>query len=73
MKLAFLLFDYFPFGGLQRDCLKIARRCAARTAQPFGFLAISSVHSLVTTGSSRWFRIGTSNTTIPAATTGRIK
>lgn len=30
MKLAFLLFDYFPFGGLQRDCLKIARRCAAR-------------------------------------------
>lgn len=30
MKLGFLLFDYFPFGGLQRDCLKIARRCAAR-------------------------------------------
>lgn len=30
MKLGFLLFDYFPFGGLQRDCLKIASRCAAR-------------------------------------------
>jgi UDP-glucose:(heptosyl)LPS alpha-1,3-glucosyltransferase len=30
MKLGFLLFDYFPFGGLQRDCLKIARLCAAR-------------------------------------------
>lgn len=24
MKIAFLLFKYFPFGGLQRDCLKIA-------------------------------------------------
>ncbi len=30
MKLGFLLFDYFPFGGLQRDCLKIASLCAAR-------------------------------------------
>ena len=30
MKLAFVLFDYFPFGGLQRDCLKIARACASR-------------------------------------------
>jgi UDP-glucose:(heptosyl)LPS alpha-1,3-glucosyltransferase len=30
MKLGFLLFDYFPFGGLQRDCLKIAELCAAR-------------------------------------------
>src|SRR5258706_6951991 len=30
MKLGFLLFDYFPFGGLQRDCLKIATRCAER-------------------------------------------
>jgi hypothetical protein len=30
MKLAFLLFDYFPFGGLQRDCLKTAQLCAAR-------------------------------------------
>lgn len=30
MKLGFLLFDYFPFGGLQRDCLKIARLCASR-------------------------------------------
>ena len=28
MKLGFLLFDYFPFGGLQRDCLKIAEACA---------------------------------------------
>ncbi len=30
MKLGFLLFDYFPFGGLQRDCLKIAQLSAAR-------------------------------------------
>ena len=30
MKLGFVLFDYFPFGGLQRDCVKIARTCAAR-------------------------------------------
>jgi UDP-glucose:(heptosyl)LPS alpha-1,3-glucosyltransferase len=30
MKLGFILFDYFPFGGLQRDCVKIARTCAAR-------------------------------------------
>jgi UDP-glucose:(heptosyl)LPS alpha-1,3-glucosyltransferase len=30
MKLAFLLFEYFPYGGLQRDCLKIAQRSAAR-------------------------------------------
>lgn len=30
MKLGFILFDYFPFGGLQRDCLKIARLCSQR-------------------------------------------
>ena len=30
MNLGFALFDYFPFGGLQRDCLAIAQRCAAR-------------------------------------------
>jgi UDP-glucose:(heptosyl)LPS alpha-1,3-glucosyltransferase len=30
MKLALMLFQYFPFGGLQRDCLKVAQRCAAR-------------------------------------------
>jgi len=30
MKLGFLLFDYFPYGGLQRDCLKIAQLCATR-------------------------------------------
>ena len=30
MKLGFLLFDYFPFGGLQRDCLRIAELCAER-------------------------------------------
>lgn len=29
MKLAFALFDYFPFGGLQRDMLAIARACVA--------------------------------------------
>jgi UDP-glucose:(heptosyl)LPS alpha-1,3-glucosyltransferase len=30
MKLGFVLFDYFPFGGLQRDCLAIARQCVGR-------------------------------------------
>ena len=30
MKLGFLLFDYFPYGGLQRDCLKVAGVCAGR-------------------------------------------
>ncbi|HEY0551531.1 MAG TPA: glycosyltransferase family 4 protein, partial [Verrucomicrobiae bacterium] len=29
-KLVFLLFDYFPFGGLQRDCLAVAQLCASR-------------------------------------------
>jgi UDP-glucose:(heptosyl)LPS alpha-1,3-glucosyltransferase len=27
MKLAFCLFEYFPFGGMQRDCVRIARAC----------------------------------------------
>ncbi|MDY0189377.1 MAG: glycosyltransferase family 4 protein [Desulfuromonas sp.] len=30
MKLAFALFKYFPYGGLQRDCIKIARECLQR-------------------------------------------
>lgn len=30
MKLAFCLFNYFPFGGLQRDFLRIARESMAR-------------------------------------------
>ena len=30
MNLGFILFDYFPFGGLQRDCVKIAEHCVAR-------------------------------------------
>jgi len=30
MKLAFALFKYFPYGGLQRDCLKIAEECVRR-------------------------------------------
>lgn len=29
MKLGFVLFDYFPFGGLERDCVRIAGLCAA--------------------------------------------
>ena len=28
MKLGFILFDYFPFGGLERDCFRIASLCA---------------------------------------------
>ena len=30
MKMAFVLFEYFPFGGLQRDMLAIARSAVAR-------------------------------------------
>ena len=30
MNLGFLLFDYFPYGGLQRDCLRLASVCATR-------------------------------------------
>lgn len=30
MKLAFVIFKYFPYGGAQRDMLRIARDCAAR-------------------------------------------
>lgn len=30
MKLAFCLFKYFPFGGLQRDFLRIAKECLLR-------------------------------------------
>jgi len=30
MKLAFALFKYFPYGGLQRDCIKIAEECVMR-------------------------------------------
>ncbi|MDD9884514.1 MAG: glycosyltransferase, partial [Gammaproteobacteria bacterium] len=30
MKLAFVLFTFFPFGGLTRDMLAIARECRAR-------------------------------------------
>ena len=30
MKLAFCLFKYFPYGGLQRDFLQIARICKER-------------------------------------------
>ena len=30
MKLAFLLYKYFPYGGLQRDLLRMVRECEAR-------------------------------------------
>ena len=30
MRLAFCIFKYFPFGGLQRDCLDIAKTCQRR-------------------------------------------
>ena len=30
MRLAFLLYKYFPFGGLQRDFLRIAQECRSR-------------------------------------------
>lgn len=33
MKLAFCLFKYFPFGGLQRDFLRIAKECLERGHQ----------------------------------------
>jgi UDP-glucose:(heptosyl)LPS alpha-1,3-glucosyltransferase len=33
MKFAFCLFKYFPFGGLQRDFLRVAKACLARGHQ----------------------------------------
>ncbi|AJF08006.1 glycosyltransferase family 4 protein [Geoalkalibacter subterraneus] len=33
MRLAFALFKYFPYGGLQRDCIKIAQECVRRGHQ----------------------------------------
>jgi UDP-glucose:(heptosyl)LPS alpha-1,3-glucosyltransferase len=33
MNIAFTLYNYFPFGGLQRDFLRIARECLARGHQ----------------------------------------
>ena len=30
MKIAFALYKYFPYGGLQRDMLRIAQSCAVR-------------------------------------------
>ncbi len=30
MKLAFILFKYFPYGGLQRDFMRIAKECISR-------------------------------------------
>ena len=30
MQLAFVLYKYFPFGGLQRDFMRIALKCQAR-------------------------------------------
>lgn len=33
MKFAFVIFKYFPYGGAQRDMLRIARACAARGHQ----------------------------------------
>ena len=33
MNLAFALYKYFPFGGLQRDCIAIARACVASGAR----------------------------------------
>lgn len=32
MKIAFVLYKYFPYGGLQRDMLRIAQACALRGA-----------------------------------------
>ena len=33
MKIAFTMFKYFPYGGLQRDCLRIADLCSQAGAQ----------------------------------------
>lgn len=35
MKLAFALFKYFPYGGLERDFLRIAKECQARGHEIF--------------------------------------
>ena len=39
MKLAFCLYHYFPYGGLQRDCLRIARAALARGHQVTCYVA----------------------------------
>lgn len=38
MRLAFCLFNYFPYGGLQRDFLAIARECQHRGHEIFVFV-----------------------------------
>ena len=30
MQIAFCLFKYFPYGGIQRDLMKLARECLSR-------------------------------------------
>ena len=30
MHLSFLIYSYFPFGGLQRDFLRVAKECLSR-------------------------------------------
>ena len=30
MQIAFCIFKYFPFGGIQRDMMKMVRECVAR-------------------------------------------
>ena len=35
MKLAFALFKYFPYGGLERDFLRIAKECQSRGHEIF--------------------------------------
>ncbi len=38
MKIAFSLYKYFPYGGLQRDFLRIARACLARGHEVHAFV-----------------------------------
>ena len=43
MKLAFLLFEYFPYGGLQRDMVAIATKALERGHQVTVFTAPGTV------------------------------
>jgi UDP-glucose:(heptosyl)LPS alpha-1,3-glucosyltransferase len=64
MKLAFCLFKYFPFGGLQRDFLRIAKECVRRGHQVDVFTMAwegeldpaISVHIIAVTGVQNYAR-----------------
>ena len=46
MQLAFVLYKYFPFGGLQRDFMRIALECQKRGHQirVYTMISVSYTH-----------------------------